>query len=127
MTTCLGSMTGRVSCNDLIPRQKNVLSEINTASPTFIQHKDMYGDINTVYHVNLIHLLDRVFTMDSVGFLSNEQTQFMEEFFEQAHVVTESLNYQIYEDAYKNMTEPMYRLDGFLGNFIGVNDGQFKR
>ena len=127
MVACLGIMTGRVHCNDLSLPTKNILSEVNTASPVFIQHKDMHGDINTIYHVNMLYLLDRVFLRDNVGFLSNEQTKFMEEFFKQAHIVTESLNLQPNKGAYVDMTEPMYRLDGFLGDFIGVNDGQFAR
>ena len=127
MVACLGIMTGRVHCNDLSLPTKNILSEVNTASPVFIQHKDMHGDINTIYHVNMLYLLDRVFLRDNVGFLSNEQTKFMENFFKEAHEVTELLNIQPEDDAYVGMTKQNCSLDKFLGNFIGVNDGQFTR
>lgn len=125
---CLGLMTRRGFCDDNIyTPQKNLLSEVNTGSPTFVQYKDINGNTQTVYHVNIIYLLDRVFINDNIGFLSIEQTQFIEDFFKEAHEVTELLNTQPEYDAYVGMTKQNYSLDKFLGNFIGVNDGQFTR
>ena len=125
---CLGLMTRRGFCDDNIYNpQKNLLSEVNTGSPTFVQYKDINGNTQTVYHVNIIYLLDRVFINDNIGFLSIEQTQFIEDFFKEAHAVTELLNTQPDDDAYIGMTKQNYSLDKFLGNFIGVNDGQFTR
>ena len=125
---CLGLMTRRGFCEDNIyTPQKNLLSEVNTGSPTFVQYKDINGNMQTVYHVNIIYLLDRVFINDNIGFLSIEQTQFIEDFFKEAHEVTELLNTQPEDDAYVGMTKQNYSLDKFLGNFIGVNDGQFIR
>ena len=125
---CLGLMTGRGFCVDNVyAPQKNLLSEVNTSSPVFVEYKDMSGDIQTVYHVNIIYLLDRVFVNDNVGFLSIEQTQFIENFFKEAHEVTELLNTQPDDNAYVGMTKQNYSLDKFLGGFIGVNDGQFTR
>ena len=98
MTSCLGSITGRVDCDSILFNiQKNVLSEINTASPTFIQSKSMSGDLETIYHVNLIYLLDRVFLKDNMSFLSIEQTDFINKFFKEAHDVTELLESQLGE------------------------------
>ena len=125
---CLGLISGRGFCSDNVYRpQKNLLSEVNTGSPIFIQHKDMNGDTQTIYHVNIIYLLDRVFLNDNVGFLSIEQTYFIENFFKEAHEATELLNTQPEDDAYVGMTKQNCSLDKFLGNFIGVNDGQFTR
>ena len=125
---CLGLMTRRGFCDDNIYNpQKNLLSEVNTGSPTFVQYKDINGNTQTVYHVNIIYLLDRVFINDNIGFLSIEQTQFIEDFFKEAHAVTELLNTQPDDDAYIGMTKQNYSLDKFLGGFIGVNDGQFTR
>lgn len=128
MTACLGLMTGRVTCdNDLLGLQKNLLSEMNTASPLFITKRNMEGDLDTVYHVNFIYLLDRVFLKDTVGFLSTEQTTFIDLFFKEAHEVTERLQNNPDEDAYVNMTRTMKQLDEFLGSFVGVNNEQFTR
>ena len=128
MTACLGLMTGRVTCdNDLLGLQKNLLSEMNTASPLFITKRNMEGDLDTVYHVNFIYLLDRVFWKDTVGFLSTEQTTFIDLFFKEAHEVTERLQNNPDEDAYVNMTITMKQLDEFLGSFVGVNNEQFTR
>ena len=125
---CLGLMTRRGFCDDNIyTPQKNLLSEVNTSSPVFIEYKDMSGDTQTVYHVNIIYLLDRVFINDNIGFLSIEQTQFIEDFFKEAHAVTELLNTQPDDNAYVGMTKQNYSLDKFLGGFIGVNDGQFTK
>ena len=125
---CLGLMTRRGFCDDNIyTPQKNLLSEVNTGSPTFVQYKDINGNTQTVYHVNIIYLLDRVFINDNIGFLSIEQTQFIEDFFKEAREVTELLNTQPDDNAYVGMTKQNYSLDKFLGGFIGVNDGQFTR
>lgn len=128
MPSCLGSITGRVNCDDtLFVTQKSALSEINTASPTFIKSKDMHGNVETVYHVNFIYLLDRVFLKDSMSFLSIEQTDFMNNFFKEAHIVTELLDLKLGEEAYEGMTNPMFQLDNFLGTFVGENNEQFTR
>ena len=121
----LGIMVSRgigVSTNN----GKGYLSEVNTFDPIFITKEDMYGEKDTVYHVNLVYLLDKVFTNDTLNFLSMEQENYMKMFFKEAGIVTDALN-KPEEHPYNTMTKAMLQLDNFLGNYLGENDGRFSR
>ena len=106
--------------------RKGYLSETNTCDPIFIVKENMYGEKDTLYHVNLIYLLDKVFTKDNLNFLSVEQENYMKMFFKEAGVVTDALN-KPEEHPYNTMTKAMLQLDNFLGNYSGENDGRFSR
>ena len=119
----LGIMVSRgigVSTNN----GKGYLSEVNTFDPIFITRQDMNGDKDAIYHVNLIYLLDNVFTKNNLNYLSIEQERYMKTFFNEADIVTKSLN-QLEEDSFKDMTRVMKQLDNFLGGYLGENDGRY--
>ena len=103
-------------------RQKAaVMGSIKTSHPVFIIKNHMDGSKEAVYHLSLIHILDRVFLKDNLRYLSIEQERFMEKFFEEAGIVTNLLNEGLIgEDLYKDMDEVMYQLDNFLGSYFGV-------
>ncbi len=103
---------------------KGYLSEVNTFDPIFITRQNMDGDKDAIYHVNLIYLLDNVFTKNNLNYLSIEQERYMKMFFNEADIVTKSLN-QLEEDSFKDMTRVMKQLDNFLGGYLGENDGRY--
>ena len=105
---------------------KGYLSEVNTFDPIFITRQDMNGNEEAVYHVNLIYLLDNVFTKNNLNYLSIEQERYMKAFFDEADKATKALN-ELEENPYKDMTKAMLQLDNFLGNYLGENDGRFSR
>ena len=105
---------------------KGYLSEVNTFDPIFITRQDMNGDKEAVYHVNLVYLLDNVFTKNNLNYLSIEQERYMKAFFDEADKATKALN-ELEENPYKDMTKAMLQLDNFLGNYLGENDGRFSR
>lgn len=105
---------------------KGTLSEINTGNPVFYVKHHMDGSKETVYHVNLIDLLDRVFTKDGLRFLSMNQERFMAKFFEQAGVVTDRINGS-HATPYADLDTVFQQLDDFLGSYLGVDDGRYSR
>ena len=105
---------------------KGTLSEINTGSPVFYVKHHMDGSKETVYHVNLIDLLDRVFTKDGLRFLSIDQERFMSKFFKQAGIVTDLLNSES-STPYAGLDEAFQQLDDFLGSYLGVDNGRYSR
>lgn len=120
----------QLSINDA-PFPKSILSDLNTQNPIFFVNEEMNGERNAVYHVNIISLLDRVFVLNSLKFLSIEQERYMTKFFNQAHEVNNVLdNNRINEtndNPYENMDRIMKQLDNFLGSYFGVNHGRFTR
>lgn len=105
---------------------KHYLSEINTGNAIFFVDKNMDGEKEAIYHMNIIYLLDKVFMNDSMNFLSIEQTRYLDKFFNEAGIVTDAINNHE-DDPYMNMHEVMKQLDNFLGNYFGVNDGRYSR
>lgn len=93
---------------------KSPLSEINTANPVFITYEHIDGSIEYTYHVNLIHLLDRLFIYDYYDALSIEQEKFIKRYLKEA-------------DNIENMSEDMKQLDIFLGGYVGVDNGKYSR
>ena len=98
------------------PINKNSLSEINTSSFVYSIENSLDGKKKAVYHTNLIHLLDIMFTKNNLSSISIEQERFMKEFFKEAHTVTELLNIKD-NYPYKGMDEIMLQLDRFLGSY----------
>jgi hypothetical protein len=103
--------------------QKNPLSELNTADPIFSIKEAMDGSKEAIYHVNLIFLMDKVFTRDNLRFISIDQERFMSKFFNEAGIATDALHSGT--DPYANMDDVMIQLDNFLGSYFGVNYGRF--
>lgn len=107
-------------------KSKNAFSEINTGSPIFIIHENMDGTKQATYHVNLIYLLDRLFTDDYYSVLSIEQERFIRRFLYEAGKVMDKLDTDG-DKAYDGMSDVMKQLDNFLGSYEGVNDGRFTK
>lgn len=105
---------------------KAPLSEVNTSSPTFLIREGMDETELVTYHDNLIYLLDKVFVMNNMHFLSIDQERFMSMFFNQAGVVTDALNMNE-ENPYKTMDNIMSQLDNFLGSYFGEDYGKYSR
>lgn len=105
---------------------KGTLSEINTGNPMFYIKHHMNGSKETVYHVNLIDLLDRVFAKDGLRFLSIDQERFISKFFEQAGVVTDKIRNEE-NNPYEDLDEAFLYLDDFLGSYLGVDNGRYSR
>ena len=103
---------------------KSTLSEINSGSPLFyIKHK-MDGTKQTVYHVNIIDILDRVFVNDATKFMSLDQERFMSRFLSACHTIQGNLDS---ENIYNDVDDVFKDLDQFLGNYIGVDDAKYTR
>ena len=102
---------------------KGSLAEINTREPTMYQKRYMDGSIHTVYHVNMIDLLGRVFVHDGLKFLSLTQERFISRFFEACDKIREAEK----EDVYEGVEEEFKALDLYLGGYVGVDDGQYTR
>lgn len=99
---------------------KGSLSEVNTANPMFYIKHHMDGSKEAIYHANIIHLMDKVFTLDSLRMLSIDQERFISKFFEQAHVANLILDDTgSITDAYADMDDVMRQFDNFLGSYMG--------
>ena len=105
---------------------KSPLSEVNTGDPLiYIKHL-MDGTRQVKYHVNLIDLLDRVFTNDGMRFLSLEQERFISEFLKEAGTATNKIKAND-NNPYEDMDSVFKQLDDFLGSYVGVDDGRYTR
>lgn len=105
---------------------KGTLSELNSADPYFYIKHHIDGTKEAKYHVNLIDLLDRVFTEDATRYLSIEQERFMSRFFKQADSVTKLLNSNS-ATPFKDLDMVFKQLDSFLGSYIGEDNGRYAR
>ena len=105
---------------------KGTLSEINTGSPVFYVKHHMDGSKEAIYHVNLIDLLDRVFVLDGLRFLSIEQERFVSRFINQAGTATNAIKSGT-TNPFSNMDEVYKQLDDFLGSYLGVDNGRYTR
>ena len=107
---------------------KAPLSEINTADPIFFVKERMDGSKEAIYHVNLVYLLDNVFTKNSTKYLSIEQERYIAKFLQEAGKVNDKINEGIEDvDPYENMDDVMRQLDNFLGSYFGEDNGRFTR
>ena len=109
---------GSIVANNFLssPINKNSLSEINTSNFVYSIENSLDGKKKAIYHTNLIHLLDIMFTQNNLSSISIEQERFMKEFFKEAHTVTELLNIKD-NYPYEGMDEIMLQLDRFLGSY----------
>lgn len=106
--------------------KKNPLSELNTADPIFLVRETMEGNREAIYHVNMIDLMDRVFTRDDMRSLSIDQERFVSKFFVEAGIVTDAF-YSGDENPKENMDYIMAQFDSFLGSYFGVNYDRLTR
>ena len=86
----------------------------------------MDGTVKSVFHVNIIDLLNRVFVHDGMKFLSEDQERYFSEYFSQAGVTTDKIQKNI-PDPFNNMDQTFIDLDTFLGSYLGVDHGQYTR
>ena len=107
-------------------QMKGALSELNSGDPIFYFKHKMDGSVASVFHRNIIDLLDRVFAYDGLRFLSEDQERYFSEYFSQAGVVTDKINKDI-PDPFNNMDQTFIDLDTFLGSYLGVDHGSYTR
>lgn len=105
---------------------KGTLSELNSASPYFYIKHHLDGTCEVKYHVNIIDILERVFTGDAMRYLSIEQERFMSRFFKQADSATKLLNSGS-ATPFKDLDEVFKQLDNFLGSYVGDDNGRYAR
>ena len=99
---------------------KNPLSEVNTGSSIFITSTNLFNEEEPVFHVNMIYLLDKALLNNTFSMMSIDEERFIRRFLYEA-------NKAVKEKSLDVMSETMRNFDVFLGNYRGVNDGQFTR
>ena len=116
-------------CNlNCINEEENLAGMIRTGSPLYIIKDNMDGSREAIYHVNLVYLLDNVFTKDSTKYLSIEQERYIAKFLQEAGKVNDKIIEGTENvDPYENMDDVMRQLDNFLGSYFGVDYGRFAR
>ena len=97
---------------------KNPLSEVNTGSPVFITDTSLFNEKEPVFHVNIIYLLDRALLNNTFSMMSIDEERFIRRFFYEADKAVKEKSLDV-------MSKTMKSFDTFLGNYRGVNDGQF--
>ena len=113
---------------DGINEVENLAGMIRTGSPLYVVKECMDGSREAIYHVNLVYLLDNVFTKNSTKYLSIEQERYLAKFFQEAGKVNDKINEDTANvDPYENMDDIMRQLDNFLGSYFGVDYGRFAR
>lgn len=103
-----------------VPSTKRPLSEVNTGSPIFITDTSLFSEKEPVFHVNIIYLLDRALLNNTFSMMSVEEERFIRRFFYEADKAVK-------EESLDVMSKTMKSFDVFLGNYRGVNDGQFTK
>ena len=104
---------------------KGSLSEVNTGDALFYKKHHMDGTEEAVYHVNIIDLLDRVFTLDAMRFLSIEQERFIDKFLVEADKI--NTRFENNQELYTDIDAVFTKLDHFLGNYMGVDENEYTR
>ena len=113
---------------DGINEEENLASMIRTGSPLYIVKNSMDGSREAIYHVNLVYLLDNVFTKNNTKYLSIEQERYIAKFLQEAGKVNDKIIEGTENvDPYENMDDVMRQLDNFLGSYFGVDYGRFAR
>lgn len=105
---------------------KGTLSELNSADPYFYIKHHLDGTKEVKFHVNLIDLLNRVFSGDALRYVSIEQERFLAKFFKQADSATKLINSGS-ATPFKDMDNIFLTLDNFLGSYLGVDNDQYAR
>ena len=113
---------------DGINEEENLAGMIRTGSPLFLVKEGMDGSREAIYHVNLVYLLDNVFTKNSTKYLSIEQERYITKFLQEAGKANDKINEGTEDvDPYENMDDVMRQLDNFLGSYFGEDNGRFTR
>ena len=113
---------------DGINEEENLVGMIRTGSPLFVVKDCMDGSREAIYHVNLVYLLDNVFTKNSTKYLSIEQERYITKFLQEARKANDKINEGTKDvDPYENMDDVMRQLDNFLGSYFGEDNGRFTR
>ena len=99
---------------------KNPLSEVNTGSSIFITSTSLFNEEEPVFHVNMIYLLDKALLNNTFSMMSIDEERFIRRFLYEADKAVKEKSLDV-------MSETMRNFDVFLGNYRGVNDGQFTR
>jgi len=114
------------------------VSPIDLKLGIFHTREDLYGENEYEYYVNLIHLFDRAIVDGNLFALSIEQQELLEEYFEKALPITrqhtsawrqdyieDELTQEEYDERYRNLPRHIQRLDIFLGEYFGDDNGRY--
>ena len=110
----------RPELTGVVTSVKNPLSEVNTGSSIFITNTDLLNEKEPVFHVNIIYLLDKALLNNTFSMMSIDEERFIRRFLYEADKAVK-------EESLDVMSKTMKSFDVFLGNYRGVNDGQFTR
>ena len=111
-----------------INKEEGLVGMIHTGNPLFVIKDCMDGSKEAIYHVNLVYLLDDVFTKNNIKYLSIEQERYVAKFLQEAGKVNDKIIEGTENvDPYENMDDVMRQLDNFLGSYFGVDYGRFAR
>ena len=113
---------------DDINKEEGLAGMIHTGSQLFVIKDCMDGSKEAIYHVNLVYLLDNVFTKNSTKYLSIEQERYLAKFLQEGGKVNDKINEGTEDvDPYENMDNVMRQLDNFLGSYFGEDNGKYIR
>ena len=113
---------------DCINEEENLVSMIRTGNPLYVVKDCMDGSKEAIYHVNLIYLLDNVFTKNNIKYLSIEQERYIAKFLQEGGKVNDKINEGTEGvDPYENMDNVMRQLDNFLGSYFGEDNDKYSR
>ena len=123
------NQASRTQCRlDDISKEEGLAGMIHTGNPLFVIKDCMDGSKEAIYHVNLVYLLDNVFTKNSTKYLSIEQERYLAKFLQEGGKVNDKINEGTEDvDPYENMDNVMRQLDNFLGSYFGEDNGKYIR
>ena len=108
--------------------EEGVVGTIHTGNPLFVIKDCMDGNKEAIYHVNLVYLLDGVFTKNNIKYLSIEQERYIAKFLQEGGKVNDKINEGTKDvDPYESMDNAMRQLDNFLGSYFGEDNGKYIR
>ena len=111
-----------------INEEEGLVGMIHTGNPLFVIKDCMDGSKEAIYHVNLVYLLDDVFTKNSTKYLSIEQGRYIAKFLQEGGKVNDKINEGTKDvDPYENMDNVMRQLDNFLGSYFGEDNDKYTR
>ena len=111
-----------------INNEEGLVGMIHTGNPLFVIKDCMDGNKEAIYHVNLVYLLDDVFTKNNIKYLSIEQERYIAKFLQEGGEVNDKINEGTEDvDPYENMDNVMRQLDNFLGSYFGEDNDKYSR
>lgn len=111
-----------------INKEEGLVDMIHTGNPLFVIKDCMDGNKEAIYHVNLVYLLDDVFTKNNIKYLSIEQERYISKFLQEGGEVNDKINEGTEDvDPYENMDNVMRQLDNFLGSYFGEDNDKYSR